>query len=138
MAEPLNMAMGWERARAKEGRGPSGVWGVVGQPWIWSQQSSQTRESTIGDSGDSNSVMAVLRGGCRNARLDASSSAVTRDVHAPQKDTSAFATVLDPRVRQRVRLGNRKTYVFALEKREGDAAVEVVAGGGRRVGLQTV
>lgn len=69
----------------KAGRVISGVRGVVGHPWIWSKQSSHTRETRIGEDGDSNSAMGTFRGGVMNSRLDVSSSAVKRDAQALQK-----------------------------------------------------
>ena len=81
----LSSVMGWDKTRLNDGRMTSGVCGVVGQPWIWSQQSSQTRESTIGEMGDSNAEMGMFLGGWRMSRLEASSRGVVRAVHAPQK-----------------------------------------------------
>lgn len=49
----LSMDMGDESMREKEGRMRSGVRGVDGLPWTWSQQSSQTRPGRIGEVGDS-------------------------------------------------------------------------------------
>ena len=81
----LSRVMGWDKTRLKDGRMTSGVCGVVGQPCIWSQQSSQTRESTIGEMGDSKAEMGIFLGGWRIERLEASRRGVVRDVHAPQK-----------------------------------------------------
>jgi hypothetical protein len=47
----LRREMGCERVRLNSGR--LGLRGVVGWPWIWSKQSSQTRESWTGDVGES-------------------------------------------------------------------------------------
>lgn len=49
----LIMDIGEDKRRDREGRMRSGVWGVEGLPWSWSQQSSQTRLLRMGDSGDS-------------------------------------------------------------------------------------
>jgi len=68
--------LGWTR---------SGVQGVEGLPWIWSQQSSQTRAGKMGDEGDAKEERGTLRGGWRKERLDASRRGVVRDVHVPQK-----------------------------------------------------
>ena len=74
--------------------------GVEGQPCSWFQQSPQTRESIMGDVGDSNWVKGVLRGGWRKRRLDVSSKGVEREEHAAQK--------MPPHLRQCYDLNMRK------------------------------
>lgn len=76
---------GEESMRVREGRMSSGVRGVEGVPWTWSQQSSHTREGVIGEMGDANEVNGTLRGGWRKERLEASRRGVSREVQALQK-----------------------------------------------------
>lgn len=80
-----NMEMGRERTRLKAEGTISGECGVEGQPWSWAQQSSQMRELTMGELGDSNSDKGTLRGGWRKARLEVSSIGVEREEHGAQK-----------------------------------------------------
>lgn len=80
----LSKAMGLDKARLKDGR-MSGVCGVVGQPRIWSQQSSQTRELMIGELGDSKAEMGMFLGGWSMERLEVSRRGVVREVQEPQK-----------------------------------------------------
>ena len=54
-------------------------------PCIWSKHWSQTRESSTGDSGDSNAEMETLRGGLMNGKLETSSRLVERVEHTEQK-----------------------------------------------------
>lgn len=69
---------------AHEDDASSGVRGVEGHPWIWSQQSSQTRDLRMGDMGDSNAANGTFRGGCKKDRLEVSNRPVTRPAHVLQ------------------------------------------------------
>ena len=82
--EERNMEIGWERRKLLEGERIDER-GMEGQPWSWFQQSPQTRESIMGEMGDSNSVKGILRGGWRKRRFDVSSKGVEREEQAAQK-----------------------------------------------------
>lgn len=69
---------------AHEDDASSGVRGVDGQPLIWSQQSSQTRDLRMGEEGDSNADNGTFRGGCKKDRLEVSNRSVTRPAHVLQ------------------------------------------------------
>ena len=58
---------------------------LIKEKWSRFQQSPQTRESIIGEVGDSNWVKGILREGWRKGRLDVSSKGVECEEHVAQK-----------------------------------------------------
>lgn len=83
LEEGLNMPerhMGdvWERREEED-------WERRVLPCIWSQQSSQTRHSITGETGDSYTDIGKPLGGCRNSRDEVSRRRVVRDEQASQK-----------------------------------------------------